>query len=106
MPWGVSLSWVRGLADELDRLDAEIGVAARGGRNACCVVAREMARQCAATAARVVRGDDEADPADDVVLRIRARPGQQTVDRKQHFLPDHRVQRALELRVVEVRGRS
>jgi len=38
------------------------------------------------------QGYAEADPTDDVVLGIRARPGQQTVDRKQHFLSDHRVQ--------------
>src|SRR5436190_23481527 len=98
MPWDVSLLG-EGLADELDRLDAEIGGAAGGGRNALCVVGREMARQGAATAVRAIRSDDEADPADDVVLGIRARPGQQTVDGKQHFLPDHRVQRGLELRV-------
>src|SRR5512133_4117089 len=69
-------------------------------------VASEIAVDRPGASARVVRSDDEADPADDVVLRVRSRALEQPVDREQKLVSDLLVQRACELRVVEVRRRS
>src|SRR4051812_5386848 len=96
-------SW-EGLVDELHLVDAEIGAAARGHLHPVGDVGREVAGDRPRAAARLVRGDDEADPADDVVEGVRARPLEDAVDREQNLLPEHGVKRGPELRVVEVRG--
>src|SRR6476661_11241647 len=78
-PWGptpvATLSW-----NSVGRVPGEVAVDRPGA------------------AARVIRVEDEADPADDVVLRVRSRPLEQSVDREQKFVPDLLVERARELR--------
>src|SRR5262245_3566578 len=59
----------------------------------------------AGATARVVRVDDEADPADDVVHRVRSRALEQPVDREQELVSDMPVERSRERRVVERRTR-
>src|SRR5262245_54681429 len=51
--------------------------------------------------ARRIRGDDVADPADDVVDRVSARPLDQAVDREHQLVADLLVEGASELGVVE-----
>src|SRR5262245_7661836 len=55
--------------------------------------------------ARVVRVDDEADPADDVVHRVRSRALEESVHREQELVTDVPVESSRELRVVERRAR-
>src|SRR5919204_235942 len=79
------LSLVRGLSDELNRLDAEVRVAAGGHLDSVGRIAGEVTGDGSVAAVRAERRDDEADPADDVVFRVRARPGEQAVDREENL---------------------
>src|SRR5947209_13190486 len=93
--------------DEGDGSDAEIGARrGRGARNSVPdhlgEVAGDRAGDAAAGdgAAGVVRLDVEADPADDVVLRVRAAAGQGVVDGEEQFGVEAKRERVLDRLVV------
>src|SRR5215212_9103630 len=102
LQWLSLLSW---LIDELDFVNAEVGVSAGRRLDSAGGVAGEVPGEGSGASARVERGDDEADPADDVVLGVRSRAGQQAVDGEEHLFAAHGAEGVLELRVVEVRRR-
>src|SRR6266545_6190496 len=102
MAAGLFLLWLVG---QLDLVHPEPLCPTRAvvGRDSVGRVAGEVAVDRPLATAPRVRGDDEADPADDVVDGVGSRAPEQAVDREHELFPDHLVEGARELRVVEVR---
>src|SRR5213082_2160954 len=90
--------------DELNGVCAEVRAAPGWGRRGEAVPddLGEPAGERAVVALRVDRLDVEADPADHVVLRVRALAGQRVVDREEELGADALRQRVLDLARVEL----
>src|SRR5687767_7995674 len=90
------------LFDELDCTNAEVLRAATGlGQNSLPDHPDEVTLHRSLASLRCKIGDDESDPADDVVFEIGAAALDRVVDREQQLVADANVQRFLDLLVVE-----
>src|SRR5438270_10813007 len=93
------------LVSQLDDPDSEVRLRRACRRlNALGDELREVARQRRVVSLGGVAVQVEADPADDVVLRVRARTGQGVEDREQQDRPEARVERTLDGRRAELRA--
>src|SRR5438067_4578215 len=91
---------------EDDGANAEVRGASAGGLEALPDDSSEVAAdRSGRPAGGHLRGQVEADPGDDAVLRVRARPLEDVEDGEEQLGADSRVERALDRAVVPLRAR-